>query len=125
MYLQLRKNNVINGWNRISNPFRQEQSVQQYTEENNIWRPQKCPESRQTAFYLKIAAKCGNYNSWFFSKDTGAPQGDFASANGFTFYLPKSLQRTTANDTPSLEEHNNMQSNYPIVPPSYQIDIDQ
>ena len=30
-----------------------------------------------------------------------------------------------ANDTPSIEEHNNIQSNYPIVSPNYQIDIDQ
>ena len=32
---------------------------------------------------------------------------------------------TIANDTPSLEEHNNIQSNYPIGSPNYQINIDQ
>ena len=32
---------------------------------------------------------------------------------------------TIANNTPSLEKNNNIQSNYPIVPPNYQIDIDQ
>ena len=60
-----------------------------------------------------------------FQHRQGAPQGDRTSANEFTFYLAKSLETTIANDTPSLEENNNMQSNYPIVPPNYQIDIDQ
>ena len=71
----------------------------------------------------KIAAKCGNYKSWFFSKDTGAPQGDFASASEFTFYLPKSLQMTIANDMPSLED--TITCKVIIVPPTYQIAIDQ
>ena len=57
---------------------------------------------------VKIVAKFGNYKSRFFSTDTGAPQGDCASASKFTFYLAKSLETTIANDTPSLEEHNNM-----------------
>ena len=74
---------------------------------------------------VKIVAKCGNYKSRFFSTDTRVPQGDRAWANQFTFYQAKSLETTIASDTPSLEEHNNMQSNYPIVSPSYQIDIDQ
>ena len=74
---------------------------------------------------VKIAAQCGNYKSRVFSTDTGAPQEDFASASEFTFYLAKSLEATIANDTPSLEEQNNIQSNYPIVSPNYQIDIDQ
>ena len=74
---------------------------------------------------VKIAAQCGNYKSRFFSTDTGAPQGDCASASEFTFYLAKSLEATIANDTHSLEEHNNIQSNYPIVSPNYSIDIDQ
>ena len=74
---------------------------------------------------VKLAAECGNYESRFFSTDTGAPQGDCASASEFTFYLAKSLEATIANDMPSLEEHNNIQSNYPIVSPNYQIDIDQ
>ena len=74
---------------------------------------------------LKIEAKFGNYKFQFFIKDTGAPQGDCVSAREFTFYLTKSLETTIANDTPSLEEHNNIQSNYPIVLPNYQIDIEQ
>ena len=74
---------------------------------------------------MKIAAQCGNYKSRFFSTDTGASQGDCASASEFTFYLAKSLEATIANDTPSLEEHNKIQSNYPIISPNYQIDIDQ
>ena len=74
---------------------------------------------------VKIAAKCSYYKSRFFSTDTGAPLGDCASASKFTFYLVKSLETTIVNDTPSLEEHNNMQSNYPIVSPNYQIHIDQ
>ena len=74
---------------------------------------------------MKIAAKCCNYKSRFFSTDTGAPYGDCAKSRKITFYLAKSLETTIANDTPSLEEHNNMQSNYPIVSPNYQIDIDQ
>ena len=74
---------------------------------------------------VKIPAKCGNYNSLFFSTDTGVPQGVCASASEFTFYLAKSLEATIANETPFLEEDNNTQSNYPIVSPNYQIDIDQ
>ena len=74
---------------------------------------------------LKIAAQCGNYKNRFFSTDTGAPQGDYASASEFTFYLAKSLEATIANDMPSLEEHNKIQSNYPIASPNCQIDIDQ
>ena len=74
---------------------------------------------------MKIAAQCGNYKRRFFSTDTGAPQGDCASASEFTFYLAKSLEATIANDTISLEEHDNIQSNYFIVSPNYQIDIDQ
>ena len=60
----------------------------------------------------------------FFSTNTGAPQGDCASASEFTLYLTKSLETAIVNDT-SLEEHNNIQTNYPIVPPNNQIDIDQ
>ena len=71
---------------------------------------------------MKIVTQCGNYKSRFFSTDTGEPQGDCASANEFTFYLAKSLEATIANETLSLEEHNNIQSNYPIVSPNY---IDQ
>ena len=76
-------------------------------------------------FDLETAAKCGDYKSQFFNVDTGTPQGDCGSVSEFTFYLAKSLETTIANDTPSLEERNNMQSNYPIVSLNYQIDIDQ
>ena len=64
---------------------------------------------------VKIAAQCGNYKNRFFNTDPGTPLGDCASASEFTFYLAKSLEATIANDTPSLEEHNNIQRNYPIV----------
>ena len=74
---------------------------------------------------VKVAAQFGNYKSRFFSTDTGAPQEDCASASEFTFYLVESLEATIANDAPSLEEHNDIPSNYPIVSPNYQIDIDQ
>ena len=69
---------------------------------------------------VKIVAKCGNCRSQFFSTDTGAPPGVCASD------LPNWITWTAiANDTPSLEQHNNIQSNYHIVPPNYQIDVDQ
>ena len=37
----------------------------------------------------------------------------------------RSLKTIIALDTLSLEEHNDIQSNYPIVSPNYQIDVDQ
>ena len=69
----------------------------------------------QILLNVKIAAKCVNHKSRFFSTESGAPQGDFSSASKFTFYLAKSLETTIANETPSLEEHNNMQNDYPTV----------
>ena len=69
----------------------------------------------QILLNVKIAAKCVNRKSRFFSTESGAPQGDFSSASKFTFYLAKSLETTIANETPSLEEHNNMQNDYPTV----------
>ena len=41
---------------------------------------------------VELSAKCGNYTSKYFITDTGAPQGDCASANEFTYYLAKTLQ---------------------------------
>ena len=38
---------------------------------------------------VQLAVK---YKSEFFKTDTGVPQGDYASANEFTFYLAKALQ---------------------------------
>ena len=72
---------------------------------------------------VKMATKCGNYENLFFSKDTRAPQRDHAKAIEFAFTYP--LETTIANSTPSLEKHNIVQSNYPIVPQNYQIDLDQ
>ena len=74
---------------------------------------------------MKIAVKCGNYKSWFFSTVTVAPQGYCASASEFTFYLAKSIKSTLANGTHSSEEHNTIKCNNPILPPNYLIDIDQ
>ena len=73
----------------------------------------------------KIAAKCGNYKSRFFSTDTGAHQGYSASTSEFTFYLPKSLETTIVNDMPFLRNTITYKVNYPIVPPNYQIEINQ
>ena len=70
---------------------------------------------------VKIVAKYGNRKSRFFSAETG----DCASATELSLYPVKSLETTIANETLSLEEHNTMQSNYTIVPQTYQIDIDQ
>ena len=61
----------------------------------------------------------------FSSTDTGAPKRDCASASEFNFYLAKSLETTIANCTPSLWEHNNIQSHYPIVIQNNQTHIDQ
>ena len=40
---------------------------------------------------VSLAVKCGDTISETFNTDTGAPQGDCASANIFTYYLAKSL----------------------------------
>ena len=74
---------------------------------------------------MKIAAKCGNYKNLFFSMGTGASQGDFSSTIEFTFYQAKSFETSLANDTSFLDKHNTKQSNSPIVPQNYQIDIEQ
>ena len=73
---------------------------------------------------MKTAVKSGQYRNRFLSMDTRAPQRKCASASEF-IYLAKSLETTVASDTPCLEEHNKKQNNYPIVPPNYQIGIDQ
>ena len=41
---------------------------------------------------VELSVKCGNHTSKYFITDTGAPQGDCASANEFTYYLAKTLQ---------------------------------
>ena len=85
---------------------------------------------------VKLAVKCGNHTTEFFNSDTGAPQGDCASANQFTFYLAKSLQNID-NQT-SLYEYGYHQishekqplpdqmlvHNYSITTQKNQIDID-
>ena len=53
---------------------------------------------------VKLAVKCGQSQSKYFETDTGAPQGDCASANEFTFYLAKSI--TERNNTIQHIEHN-------------------
>ena len=42
---------------------------------------------------VKLAVKCGNSKSEYFDTNVGAPQGDCASANEFTFYVAKTLQK--------------------------------
>ena len=64
---------------------------------------------------MTIAVKCGKYQSQFFSTDTGAPQGRLAKRMWVYFYLAKSFETTIANVTPSSEEHNTIQINYPLV----------
>ena len=44
-----------------------------------------------TMLNVELSVKCGLHHSNYFKTDTGAPQGDCASANIFTFYLSKSL----------------------------------
>ena len=44
-----------------------------------------------TMLNVELSVKCGLHHSNYFKTDTGAPQGDCASANIFTFYLAKSL----------------------------------
>ena len=52
---------------------------------------------------VQLAVKCGKAQSKYFETDIGAPQGDCASANEFTFYLAKSL--TERNNTIQHIEH--------------------
>ena len=69
---------------------------------------------------VELSVKCGHYRSNFFQTDTGAPQGDCASANEFTFYLAKSLEinenlieNNLVERKPSiLEEHNYSKPNH-------------
>ena len=64
---------------------------------------------------MTISVKCGKYKSQFFSTDTGAPQGRLPKRMWVYFYLAKSFEATIFNDTPSSEEHNTIQINYPLV----------
>ena len=48
----------------------------------------------QLMLNVRLSVKCGSYQSEYFETDTGAPQGDCASANEFTLYLAKTLQGT-------------------------------
>ena len=45
----------------------------------------------KTLLNVKLAVKCGDHISNYFDTDTGAPQGDCASATQFTFYLAQWL----------------------------------
>ena len=40
---------------------------------------------------VELSVKRCSYNSEYFKTDTGSPQGDCASANEFTFNLPKTI----------------------------------
>ena len=46
---------------------------------------------------VSLTIKCGDSLSDTFQTDTGAPQGDCASANEFTYYLAKALPSTIIN----------------------------
>ena len=54
---------------------------------------------------VSLAVRCGNTISETFPTDTGAPQGDCASANEFTYYLAKSLSEPT----PFIHDHHYFQ----------------
>ena len=54
---------------------------------------------------VSLAVRCGNTISETFPTDTGAPQGDCASANEFTYYLAKSL----GEPTPFIHDHHYFQ----------------
>ena len=56
---------------------------------------------------VSLSVRCGNTIGEIFVTDTGAPQGDCASANEFTFYLAKSL----GDSTPSILDHHYIQQN--------------
>ena len=49
---------------------------------------------------VKLTVKSGEHISAYFDTDTGAPQGDCASANQFTFYLANQN-----NHTPQISDH--------------------
>ena len=51
----------------------------------------------KTLLNVELSVKCGSFTSKYFKNDTGAPQGDCASANEFTFYLAKSLENKIQN----------------------------
>ena len=46
---------------------------------------------------LNVELSGGSFTNKYFKTDTGAPQGDCASANEFTFYLAKSLENKIQN----------------------------
>ena len=58
---------------------------------------------------VELSVKCGNFKSDYFQTDTGAPQGDCASANEFTFYLAKTLEQehnhSETDSSSILKEH--------------------
>jgi len=58
---------------------------------------------------ITLAVRCGQSISETFTTDTGAPQGDCASANSFTYYLAKSM----INKTPDM-----LTCLRPPIPPS-------
>ena len=91
-----KESNIINKWNCVSTPSRNEQNVWQYTEKHINFRDKNVLNQDELHLIrilldVKIAAKCANYKSRFFSLDTGAPQGDCANSSEFTFYPAKSL----------------------------------
>ena len=62
---------------------------------------------------VKLSVKCGQSKSDFFDTDTGAPQGDCASANEFTYYLAKTLLEANSAQ-PILHNYVNQQQQVAI-----------
>ena len=56
---------------------------------------------------VSLTVRCGNSTSETFATNTGAPQGDCASANEFTFYLAKSL----GDRNPTIHDHHYISRN--------------
>ena len=87
-----------------------------------------------TLLSVSLSIRCENTLSNVFETDTGAPQGDCASALQFTYYLAKTLEPTRSNqlaDHPHAEQKirssipdHIIEHNYCVITQKDQIDID-
>ena len=77
---------------------------------------------------VKLAARCGQHVSDYFNTDTGVPQGDCMSANEFTFYLSKALEKEVKIDhdyckpIPTITPQH--ERNYAIAIPKQHLTLD-